>query len=354
MLYFTCVMNKIKTALCSFGMSGKLFHAPFISADPAFELYAVFERTKQLAQAVYPHIKTYRTFEDLLLDESIDLIVVNTPNATHYDFTKQALLAGKHVVVEKPFTTEVHEAEELVALAKSKNKVLAVYHNRRWDSDFKTIKKIISEGSLGQIVEAEFHFDRYKTELSPKIHKETPGPGTGALYDLGSHIIDQALYLFGMPEAVFADIQIIRPASLVDDYFELLLYYADKRVRLKGTYIAREPVPSYIIHGTKGSFLKSRSDIQEASLLAEHSPTEKDWGVEPSSEKGLLHTEIDGKVLREHVGSEAGDYKEYYHQIQQAINEEKPAPVTAKDGLNVIKIIKAAFKSNSEKIVVKL
>lgn len=347
-------MNKIKTALCSFGMSGKLFHAPFIHANPAFELYAVLERTKQLAKEKYPHIKTYTSLEELLSDDNIDLIVVNTPNATHYEFTKRALLAGKHVVVEKPFTTEVKEAEELVELAKSTNKILSVYHNRRWDSDFKTVNKIIAEGALGKIVEAELHFDRYKAELSPKVHKETPGPGTGALYDLGSHLIDQALHLFGMPEAVFADIQIIRPSSLVDDYFEVLLYYADKRIRLKGTYIAREPVPSYIIHGTNGSFLKSRADVQEVSLLAEYLTIESDWGIEPDSEKGLLHTEINGEVIRQQVTSEVGNYMEYYNQLYLSITERKPVPVTAQDGLNVIRIIRAAFQSNAEKRVVEL
>ena len=347
-------MSTIKSALCSFGMSGKLFHAPFIHVHPAFELYGVLERTKQLAKEKYPQIKTFRNLDEMLSDDSIDLIVINTPNASHYEFAKQALLAGKHVVVEKPFTTEISEAEELLEVAHQQGIVLSVYHNRRWDSDFKTVKKIVSEGTLGKIVEAEFHFDRYKAELSPKIHKETPGPGTGALYDLGSHIIDQALHLFGMPEAVFADIQIIRPASLVDDYFEVLLYYADKRVRLRGTYIGRETVPSYVIHGMKGSFIKTRSDIQEANLLAERSPAENNWGVEPSSEKGLLHTEIDGKVLRQKVESEVGNYMGYYDQLQISINEGKPVPVTAEDGLNVIRIIKAAFQSNVEKRVVEL
>jgi len=257
------------------------------------------------------------------------------------------------VVVEKPFTPEVAEAEELARLAEAKQKVLAVYHNRRWDSDFKTVKKIIASGCLGKIVEAEFHFDRYKAELSAKIHKETPGAGTGALYDLGSHIIDQALHLFGMPQAVFADIQIIRPASLVDDYFELILYYTGKRVRLKGTYIARETVPSYIVHGMKGSFLKTRSDVQEAHLLAQHSPVEKDWGIESSSE-GLLHTEVNGNIIRETIESEVGNYVDYYDQLQLAIHEGNPVPVTAEDGLNVIKIIKAAFLSNVERRVVDL
>jgi predicted dehydrogenase len=205
--------SKINTALCSFGMSGVLFHAPFIHVNKGFNLYAVWERSKNLADQKYGGVKTYRTLENMLAAEEVELVVVNTPNYTHYDYAKKALLAGKHVIVEKPFTITVKEGEELITLAKNQNRMLSVYQNRRYDSDYKTVKKIIAEGWLGELVEVEIHFDRYKEELSPKIHKEIPGPGTGALYDLGSHLIDQVLQLFGMPQAVFADIQIIRPVS---------------------------------------------------------------------------------------------------------------------------------------------
>jgi len=344
----------IKTALCSFGMSGWVFHAPFLHLNKGFELYAVWERSKNLAAEKYPGIKTYRTLEALLQDEAIELVVVNTPNYTHFDYAKKALLAGKHIVVEKPFTVTVAEGEELIALAKKVNKKISVYQNRRYDSDYKTVKKILSEQWLGRIVEAEIHYDRFNEALSPKVHKETPGPGTGLLYDLGSHLIDQAVQLFGMPEAVFADLTIIRPLSKVDDYMELLLYYPGLRVRIKSSYLVREALPSYNLHGTKGSFIKARTDVQEKMLQAGLTPDQPDWGVEPDNEKGLLHTEKDGKVIREYVPSLTGNYMEYYDNIYAALREEKPLPVTAEDGLNIIRIIEAAYRSRAEKRVVAL
>jgi predicted dehydrogenase len=280
--------------------------------------------------------------------------VVNTPNYTHYDYTKKALQAGKNVVVEKPFTVLTQEGEELVELANTKGLLLSVYQNRRFDSDYKAIKKIVSEGWLGEIVEAEFHFDRYKEDISAKVHKEIPGPGTGALYDLGSHIIDQALQLFGMPEAVFADIRILRPVSQVDDYFEVLLYYKNLRVRLHSSYLVREALPAYALHGTKGSFIKSKSDVQETALQAGTSPGGDDWGTEPESEKGFLHTEKNGEVVKSFITSERGDYGDYYNAIYKSIREKAAAPVTAGEGLDVIKIIEAAQKSSQERRVIQL
>lgn len=248
----------IKTALCSFGMSGLVFHSPFLSINPGFNFYAVWERTKNEAQKKFPNVITYRTLDEMLSDELVELVIVNTPNYTHFEYARKALQAGKHVIVEKPFTVTVKEAQELIDLAKKENKILSVYQNRRYDSDYKTIKKVLDKKLLGEVVEAEFHFDRYREELSPKQHKEIPGPGTGVLYDLGAHLIDQALQLFGWPSKLFADIRIIRPVSKVDDYFEVLLYYPNLRVRLKASYSVREALPGYIIHGLKGSFIKPK------------------------------------------------------------------------------------------------
>jgi scyllo-inositol 2-dehydrogenase (NADP+) len=345
-------MTPINAALCSFGMSGWVFHAPFLNINPGFNLYAVLERTKNLAQAKYPAIKTYRTLEDMLADSSVELVIVNTPNNTHYEYAKKALEAGKHVVVEKPFTITIEEGNELIELAKKQNKKLSVYQNRRYDSDYKTIKKIIKENVLGDLVEVEMHFDRFKEELSPKLHKEIPGPGSGSLYDLGSHLIDQALQLFGMPVKIFADIQAMRPISKVDDYFELLFYYEKMRVRIKSSYSVREALPGYIFHGLKGSFIKPKTNIQEEMLQAGNIPGGSGWGIEPDSEKGLLHTEKNGKVIREYVKSEQGNYNEYYDGIYEAIRNDKPLPVKAEESLNVIKIIEAAYKSNETKCAV--
>jgi predicted dehydrogenase len=344
----------INTALCSFGMSGKVFHAPFLAIHPGFQLYAAWERSKQVIQEYYPGVKSCSTYEEILHDGEVELVIVNTPNYTHYDYTRKALLAGKHVVVEKPFTVTVAEGEELIELAQNQNKKLSVYHHRRYDSDYKTVKKIIQEGWLEEIVETEIHYDRYKEELSPKAHKETPGPGTGALFDLGSHLIDQALQLFGWPQALFADIQIMRPTSQVDDYFELLLYYPSKRVRLKCSYLVREALPGYLIHGTKGSFIKAKTDVQETILQAGVKPGGTDWGKEPESERGLLHTEKNGTVFRDYVPSLQGNYGDYYNGIYEAIAHNKTLPVTAEDGLKVIRIIEKAKESNYAKKVVEL
>jgi scyllo-inositol 2-dehydrogenase (NADP+) len=347
-------MPPIKTALCSFGMSGWVFHAPFLQVHPGFELYAVWERTKDLARQKYPGIVTYRSMEELLADAQVELVVVNTPNYTHYQYARMALLAGKHVIVEKPFTVTSAEGEELIALAAAQQRMLSVYHNRRYDSDYRTIQKIVSEGLLGNIVEAEFHYDRYKEELSAKLHKEAPGPGTGALYDLGSHLIDQALQLFGWPQALFADITIMRPVSRVDDYFELLLYYPSRRVRLKSSYQVREALPGYVLHGSKGSFIKPKTDVQEGMLQSGALPNMPNWGREPESERGLLHTEKDGNIIREHITSLTGNYLDYYEGIYQSLRNHQPVPVAAEDGLNVVRIIEAAIESSREHRVINL
>jgi predicted dehydrogenase len=342
----------INTALCSFGMSGLVFHSPFLTINPHFNLYAVWERTKNLAEEKYPFVKTYRTLEAMLADELVELVIVNTPNYTHYEYAKKSLEAGKHVIVEKPFTIDVAQANDLIEIAKKQNKILSVYQNRRYDSDYKTIKNVVSENLLGELVEVEMHFDRFREELSPKKHKETPSPGAGVLYDLGSHLIDQALQLFGKPEKIFADIRIIRPQSKVDDYFELLLYYPKLRVRLKASYIVREALPGYILHGLKGSFIKPKTDVQETLLKEGVIPGKKDWGTEPESEKGLLHTEIKGKEVIEFITSEQGNYNDYYNAIYEAIRNNQPLPVTAEEGAEVVKIIIAAFKSSeSEKVI---
>ncbi len=346
--------SPIRTALCSFGMSGKVFHAPFIEVNPGFELYAVWERSSKNASKKYPHIKSFDTYEDMLADASIELVIVNTPNSTHFNYTKMALEAAKHVIVEKPFVINSPEGKILIELAKQKDKKIFVYHNRRWDSDFKTVKKVADEKLLGDIVEAEIHYDRFKEELSPKVHKEIPGPGTGALYDLGSHLIDQSLQLFGWPKAVFADIDIVRSISKVDDYFELILFYPGKRVRLKASYVVREALPSFILHGLKGSFIKSRADVQENDLQAEKIPETEGWGIEPEAEKGLLHTQINGQVIRQTLPTGNGNYMQYFDGVFNAIRNNGAVPVTAEDGLKVVLIIEAAFESSRQKKVIDL
>lgn len=347
-------MQTIKTALLSYGMSGKIFHAPFIAAHPGFILAGAWERSSKNIQQDYLDVTSYPTLQAVLADETIELVIVNTPNDSHFDYARQALLANKHVVVEKAFTTTVADGEALKALAEKQQRKISVYQNRRFDSDCRTVKKVITEKLLGEIVEAEFHYDRFKPMVGPKVHKETPAPGAGLLMDLGPHLIDQALHIFGMPKAVFADIRITRPLSRVDDWFDIQLYYPTLRVRLKASNIIREAIPANLVHGIKGSFIKNRGDVQEAHLLAGKKPGESNWGIEPNTEWGLLHTEKDGRVIRETIQSSQGNYGDYYEGIYQALTADQLEPVSADEGIRVIKIIEAAIISNKEKKVVEL
>lgn len=344
----------INTALCSFGMSGYVFHAPFISANPKFNFYGVLERSKSLAKEKYPKVKTFRALEEILVDENVELVIVNTPSITHFELTKQVIMAGKNVVVEKPFTATVKQAEELIQLAKEQNVKLSVYHNRRYDSDFKTVKNIVEEGLLGEIIDAEIHYDRFDPILSYKVHKELPTAAVGSLYDLGSHLIDQTLVLFGQPKAVYADLDTFRPNSKVEDFFDVKLYYDTHRVILKSSYFVREALPGNIFHGTKGSFIKSKADVQEKELQAGKIPGVKDWGTELESENGLLHTEKDGEIIHRYIPTLKGNYMEFYDGIYDAIRNDKPVPVAGEEGMNVIKVIEAAIKSNKEKKLINL
>ena len=347
-------MIQINAALLSFGMSGRVFHAPFIHLHEGFRLTGAWERSKKKIREIYPDVQSYDSLEAILKDDSIDLVIVNTPTYTHFDYASQALQAGKNVVVEKAFTTTVAEAETLKALAMQHHKQIAVFQNRRWDSDFQTVKQVIDSRVLGELNEMEIHYERYNMQLSPKEHKENPNAGAGILKDLGPHAIDQALYLFGMPQAVFADVRITRPTSLVDDYFDILLYYPSFRVRVKGGYIVKEPLPAYIIHGTKGSFLKSRADVQEANLQKGLSPNIASWGTEPESEKGLINYEKSGTTIRTKIQTLQGNYMEFYNGVYSALTQNSPMPVTVDDGIRVMRIIESAFRSNKERRVIDL
>lgn len=341
-------MKKIKTALLSYGMSGKVFHAPFLELHPGYQLLGSWERSKKLIQEDYPDVKSYPTLEAVLEDD-VDLVVVNTPVGTHFEYAKKVLLAGKHAIVEKAFTTTVAEAQELAALAKEKGLKLSVFQNRRWDSDLKTVQQVIADGVLGDIVEAEFHFDRYNPNLSPKQHKETANSGAGILKDLGPHLIDQALYLFGFPNAVFADVRTTREHSLVDDWIDIVLYHDTFRVRLKASFFVREAIPAYQVHGKKGSFLKPRGDVQEDDLKLGKKPNLESWGIEPIEKEGLLHTDIDGIIMNGKIPTLQGNYYAFFDGVYNSIANDTVEPVTAQDGLRVMQIIEAAIQSSKLK-----
>jgi scyllo-inositol 2-dehydrogenase (NADP+) len=344
----------IKTGICSYGMSGKLFHAPFIEAHPGFELTGIVERNNNDSRERYPKSKLYRSVEELINDASIQLIVVNTPTHLHFEQVKMALLAGKHVVVEKPFTIKVKEAEELTALAKKQNVQLSIYQNRRYDGDYHAVKKVVEEKLLGELREVEIHYDRYRPGYSGKPHKEGGLPGAGIIYDLSPHLVDQALQLFGWPKALFADVWKMRDDVVPPDYFEILFYYDKFRVRLKATCICRESTGGYQLNGMKGSFLQKRSDLQEEKLLEGVKPSLESWCPAPSQPDGLLHTEINGEVIRKEQTSTPGNYMGYYDDLYKSLTGKGPNPVPPEDGIKTIRIIEAALESAKEGRVIDL
>lgn len=347
-------MSPIKTGICSFGMSGKLFQAPFIDNHPGFELAGIVERHKEDSKVKYPHAKIYKSFEALIADDNMELIVVNTPVQTHYEYVKAALLAGKKVVAEKPFTVTAAEAEELDQLAKSKGSFLSVYQNRRYDGDFAALKRIVKEGVLGELVEVQIRYDRYRVDPSGKPHKEGALPGAGNLHDLGSHLIDQALQLFGWPKALFADVCIMRDGVNANDYFEVILMYQKLRVRLKASLVARAQYPGYILNGMQGSFMQERSDLQEQQLLADVKPTLENWCPPLSQPDGFLHATINGLEVKQSMTSTSGNYMLYYDDVYKAITGQGPNPVPASDAVKTMRIIDAAFKSSAEGRVIDL
>ncbi len=335
----------IRTGICSYGMSGKLFHAPFIHAHPGYELSAIVERHNHDSKERYPEAKLYRSVDELCADKELQLIVVNTPTYLHFEQAKMVLQAGKHLVIEKPFAVTVKEAEELTALAAKNKLFISVYQNRRYDGDYRAVKNVIQQGLLGELREAEIRYDRYRPAFGGKQHKEGDMPGAGILFDLSPHLVDQAIQLFGFPKAVFADIWKMREDVVAPDYFEILFYYDKLRVLLKATCIARETTYAYTLHGMKGSFLQQRSDMQEQQLQAGVKPSLENWCPVPASPDGLLHTEINGEVIRKETTSSPGNYMCYYDDVYKALTGQGPNPVPAADGIKNMRIIEAALES---------
>jgi scyllo-inositol 2-dehydrogenase (NADP+) len=347
-------MRIINAALASYGMSGEIFHAPLLSAHNGFHLYKVLERTKNRSRERYPTVNIVKSYKEILSDDKADLIIVNTPDKDHYEMALQAIRAGKHVIVEKPFTLSVKEADELIAESEKTGKILSVFHNRRWDGDFLTVQKIIHKRLLGRLVEYESHFDRYRNFLKQESWKEQASSGSGTIYNLGSHIIDQALILFGIPVSVFADIRILRAGAEVDDAFILLLKYPEVLVTLKSSYLVREPGPKFSLHGTDGSFLKWGIDPQEEDLKSGKLPGGSDWGLEKEEIWGTLNTEMNGIHHTGKYETLPGNYLAYYDDIYDSIIYNRKPVVTAEQGRDVIRVIEAAKESSATGKVVKL
>jgi scyllo-inositol 2-dehydrogenase (NADP+) len=336
----------IQVGLIGFGLSGRYFHAPFLTVNPHFKLAKVVERHRNDAEAFDPTIQTVRSHEDLLADPAIDLVIVGSPNDTHFPYAKAVLEAGKHVLIEKPFANSLEQARELLQLAQQKGLVAIPYQNRRYDADFLTIQQILRENQLGDVVEFECRYDRYRPDILNSWKEKDPDGG-GNLFNLGSHLIDQAVALFGIPEAVSGDIRIIRKGGILDDYFDVKLFYADKRVILKSSMLAVDSSLRYIIHGTKGSFIKHGLDIQEETQRKNILPDTLDWGAEPESQYGTLTTP-EGRFT---FPSQPGNYHHFYDNLYRAIVGEIPQEVTPEQALAVIRIIELAGESSQTKKV---
>ena len=335
--------KKIIVGLVGFGLSGKVFHTPFIDANPDFELLKVVERNHNNSQKIYPYVAVVRDISDLLNDKEIDLIVITTPNTLHFEMVKNSLLAGKHVVVEKPFTPTSAEAKQLIDLAKEKNLKLFVYQNRRWDGDFLTIKNLIENNVLGELYEYEAHFDRYAPEIKENAWRNKDIPGSGILFDLGSHLIDQALSLFGFPEKIEADIQAQRKESKVDDYFRLILIYKKLKVILTAGMLVNEIGPRYIVKGNNGEFVKYGIDPQEEALKNGSVPGEKNWGKDSPKYYGLLKTIKDGNISEKKIETLAGRYQEFYHNVYDVLINGKEMAVKPEEAARTIEVIEKAF-----------
>ncbi len=344
--------KNIRAGIIGFGLSGRVFHAPFVDVVDGFELSKISTANPNnisIVQTRYPSTTIVPDGQSIINDDSIDLVIVTSPNTVHFHWAKAALMANKHVVVEKPFTVTLAEAEELVQLAKQKKKILTVYHNRRFTSDTKTVKKILACGVLGDVLDYETHFDRFRPEPKVGAWREEPLPGSGIFYDLGSHLIDQSLYFFGMPQAVTAHIQAMRPWAKADDSFDVKLHYPTYTATLKSATMAKIPGATYQIHGTKGSFVKYGLDVQEENLGKGEIPNTPDWGMEPESIWGTLKTECKGIEICSVIKSEKGDYRDYYINLRDAIWGKTEIAVTAEEGANVMKIIELAIQSDRER-----
>jgi predicted dehydrogenase len=331
-------------------MGGRVFHGPLISSVEGLELAAVVERSSNKATERYPGITTYRSVEEMLADSSLGLFVVTTPSGTHFEIARQLLEAGKNVVVDKPMSTTSAEVSQLMKLAAARNVLLAPFHNRRWDGDFQTIQKLLDEGLLGRLVWFESRFDRWRPEMpKDRLWKESAAQGGGVLLDLGAHIGDQVLMLFGKPEAVSADVGRERDGQGANDAFTVRLRYPGLTVTLGANCLSLPAGPRFHLRGTKGNYWKSGVDPQEAALTKITRIEGPGWGQEPAAAWGTLHVGIDGGTVSRPVEPVRGDYRLYYAGIRDALLDKGPAPVTALDAWRVVRLLEWAAESSEKR-----
>lgn len=333
--------------LIGFGLGGRCFHAPVINAVPGLRLAAVLQRSGDSAAQLYPQARIVRSLDELLAIDSIRLVAISTPNQTHFPFAKRCLESGRDVVVDKPFTTTVAEALELLNIAKQHGRILSVFHNRRFDADFQALRQTIASGALGRIIRFESTYDRFRPTGKPGAWREQPGPGSGVLFDLAPHLIDQSFTLLGTPLAITADVRIERPGFVTDDAFDVLLHYPQgSRALLRATMMSAVPRPRLVLLGEKGSYLKQAFDPLEPNLRNGIVPTGPSWVVEKEENWGQLTLVENGSTTLHKIPS-TGDWRDFYANVRDAILLKAPLSVTPQRALDVMVALDLILESNT-------
>jgi len=340
----------IDVGLVGFGLAGRSFHAPVIRAVPGLRLSAILERSGNEASEKYPDVQIVRALDELLAIQEIRLVVIATPNDSHFPLAQQCLAAGRDVLVDKPFTTTLEEAIALVQFAKEQSRLLTVYQNRRYDGDFQAIVQLVASGALGRVVRFETNYDRFRPQLRPGAWRERSGPGTGIFLDIGPHLIDHALLLFGLPEGLTADIRVEREGAVADDAFDLAFHYpGGRRADLRSSILAAAPRPRFTLHGTQGAFVKQTVDPQESNLRRGDIPTDTAWGMEPEENWGLLTLSENGTLTQRRVPSANCDYRDFYANLRDAILGKAKLAVPPEWALDVMRLLELARQSSNER-----
>ncbi len=341
-------LPQVRAGLIGYGYAGKTFHAPLINASAGLTLAGVASSGAAKVRADLPDMPVFSDAEAMIVNPDIDLVVIATPNDTHAPLALAALQAGKHVVVDKPFALNLAEARQVVAAAERHDRFLSVFHNRRWDSDFLTVKQAIADGLIGDVTHFESHFDRFRPQVRDRW-RERDGPGGGLWFDLGPHLVDQALCLFGLPDRVLADFARQRAGAQADDWAHVILSYGDRRVILQAGMLVAGGTHRFSAHGTHGSIVKKQSDRQEPQLLAGMTPGASGWGDDPDAL--MLH---DGSGIVQNIAASPADQRHYYNNVADAISQGGPNPVAPVEALAVMAVIEAAFRSAETQATSKL
>jgi scyllo-inositol 2-dehydrogenase (NADP+) len=339
----------LRVGLVGFGMAGRVFHGPLVSSVEGLELAAIMERSSNQAAARYPGVTIYRSLDEMLAVSSLDLFIVATPTATHFEVAGRILRARKPVVVDKPVASSSAQIAELIRLAEENHVLLAPFQNRRWDSDFLTVERLLGEGPLGRLVYFESRFDRWRP-VAPtnRLWKEDPANG-GVLLDLGTHIADQALVLFGKPQAVSADLLHEREWARANDGFEIRLRYPGFRVVLGASSLSVPAGPRFHLRGSKGNYWKYGLDPQEAALNHVTRIQDPAWGQEPQSDWGNLHLDMGGGAITRPVEPASGDYRLYYAAVRDALLGKAPLPVEPVEAWRTARLLEWAVESSESR-----